>query len=125
MYKIVLIRHGESTWNLDNRFTGWTDVPLTATGVEQARQSGRLLREQGERARGAGVRELRVRLVDHHDAEVFRIDPRQFGDVVRDFATVSALAHLVGDLGDDRSKLGRGHVTFWPVTKRAPPLGAP
>jgi 2,3-bisphosphoglycerate-dependent phosphoglycerate mutase len=47
MYKLVLIRHGESTWNLENRFTGWTDVPLTATGVEQARQAGRLLREAG------------------------------------------------------------------------------
>ena len=47
MYKLVLIRHGESTWNLENRFTGWTDVPLTATGVEQARQAGRLLREGG------------------------------------------------------------------------------
>ena len=47
MYKLVLIRHGESTWNLENRFTGWTDVPLTATGVEQARQAGRLLKEAG------------------------------------------------------------------------------
>ncbi|MDZ7592851.1 MAG: 2,3-diphosphoglycerate-dependent phosphoglycerate mutase [Rubrivivax sp.] len=47
MHKLVLIRHGESTWNLENRFTGWTDVPLTETGVEQARQSGRLLREAG------------------------------------------------------------------------------
>ena len=47
MHKLVLIRHGESTWNLENRFTGWTDVPLTATGVEQARQAGRLLREAG------------------------------------------------------------------------------
>ena len=45
MYKLVLIRHGESTWNLENRFTGWTDVPLTPTGVEQARQAGRLLKE--------------------------------------------------------------------------------
>jgi 2,3-bisphosphoglycerate-dependent phosphoglycerate mutase len=47
MYKLVLIRHGESTWNLENRFTGWTDVPLTATGVAQARQAGKLLREGG------------------------------------------------------------------------------
>ncbi len=47
MYKLVLIRHGESTWNLENRFTGWTDVPLTATGVEQARSSGRVLRDGG------------------------------------------------------------------------------
>ncbi len=47
MHKLVLIRHGESTWNLENRFTGWTDVPLTPTGVEQARQAGRLLKEGG------------------------------------------------------------------------------
>jgi 2,3-bisphosphoglycerate-dependent phosphoglycerate mutase len=47
MHKLVLIRHGESTWNLENRFTGWTDVPLTDTGVMQARQAGRLLREGG------------------------------------------------------------------------------
>ncbi len=47
MHKLVLIRHGESTWNLENRFTGWTDVPLTATGVEQARAAGRLLKAEG------------------------------------------------------------------------------
>ena len=44
MYKIVLIRHGESTWNLENRFTGWTDVPLTDTGIAQAQNAGRLLK---------------------------------------------------------------------------------
>jgi 2,3-bisphosphoglycerate-dependent phosphoglycerate mutase len=47
MHKLVLIRHGESTWNLDNRFTGWTDVPLTETGVQQAREAGRLLKAEG------------------------------------------------------------------------------
>jgi len=47
MYKLVLIRHGESTWNLDNRFTGWTDVDLTPTGVEQAKNAGRLLKAEG------------------------------------------------------------------------------
>ena len=47
MYKLVLIRHGESTWNLENRFTGWTDVDLTPTGVEQARNAGRLLKAEG------------------------------------------------------------------------------
>jgi len=47
MHKLVLIRHGESTWNLENRFTGWTDVELTAKGVEQARAAGRLLKEEG------------------------------------------------------------------------------
>ncbi|MDP3132649.1 MAG: 2,3-diphosphoglycerate-dependent phosphoglycerate mutase, partial [Burkholderiaceae bacterium] len=44
---LVLIRHGESTWNLENRFTGWTDVDLTPTGVEQARSAGRLLKAEG------------------------------------------------------------------------------
>ncbi len=47
MYKLVLIRHGESTWNLENRFTGWTDVDLTPTGVEQARKAGQLLKAEG------------------------------------------------------------------------------
>lgn len=47
MYKIVLLRHGESTWNLENRFTGWVDVDLTPTGVEQAKHAGRLLKAQG------------------------------------------------------------------------------
>ncbi|MCZ8072589.1 MAG: 2,3-diphosphoglycerate-dependent phosphoglycerate mutase [Paucibacter sp.] len=47
MYKLVLIRHGESTWNLENRFTGWTDVDLTPTGVEQAKQAGRLIKDAG------------------------------------------------------------------------------
>jgi 2,3-bisphosphoglycerate-dependent phosphoglycerate mutase len=45
MPTLVLVRHGESTWNLENRFTGWTDVDLTPTGVEQAREAGRLLKE--------------------------------------------------------------------------------
>ncbi|MEB0134188.1 2,3-diphosphoglycerate-dependent phosphoglycerate mutase [Actimicrobium sp. CCC2.4] len=47
MYKIVLMRHGESTWNLDNRFTGWTDVDLTEKGRAEATQAGKLLREAG------------------------------------------------------------------------------
>lgn len=47
MYKIVFMRHGESTWNLDNRFTGWTDVDLTEKGVAEARQAGKILKEAG------------------------------------------------------------------------------
>ena len=47
MYKLVLIRHGESTWNLENRFTGWTDVDLTPTGVSQAMSAGKLLKAEG------------------------------------------------------------------------------
>ena len=47
MRKLVLIRHGESTWNLENRFTGWTDVDLTPLGLEQAKEAGRLLKADG------------------------------------------------------------------------------
>jgi 2,3-bisphosphoglycerate-dependent phosphoglycerate mutase len=47
MYKLVLVRHGESIWNLENRFTGWTDVDLTPTGIAQAKSAGRLLKAEG------------------------------------------------------------------------------
>src|SRR5437868_3199501 len=47
MKKIVLLRHGESAWNRENRFTGWKDVDLTAKGVEEARAAGRLLAHEG------------------------------------------------------------------------------
>jgi 2,3-bisphosphoglycerate-dependent phosphoglycerate mutase len=47
MKKLVLLRHGESLWNRENRFTGWTDVGLTAQGEREAREAGRLMREAG------------------------------------------------------------------------------
>lgn len=47
MYKLVLVRHGQSTWNLENRFTGWTDVGLTDLGKAEAIEAGKLLREGG------------------------------------------------------------------------------
>ncbi len=47
MYKIVLMRHGESTWNLENRFTGWVDVDLTDKGIAEAKQAGKLLKDAG------------------------------------------------------------------------------
>ncbi len=47
MHKLVLLRHGQSTWNLENRFTGWTDVDLSEQGRKEAAEAGRLLREDG------------------------------------------------------------------------------
>ena len=47
MHKLVLLRHGESDWNRENRFTGWVDVDLSAKGVEEARAAGKLLRDEG------------------------------------------------------------------------------
>ena len=47
MHKLVLLRHGQSQWNLENRFTGWTDVDLTDQGREEAKAAGRVLKENG------------------------------------------------------------------------------
>ena len=47
MIKLVLIRHGQSAWNLENKFTGWTDVPLSEQGVREAHEAGKLLKEKG------------------------------------------------------------------------------
>ncbi|MCL5774118.1 MAG: 2,3-diphosphoglycerate-dependent phosphoglycerate mutase [Firmicutes bacterium] len=47
MKKLVLLRHGESTWNKENRFTGWTDVDLSEKGIEEARHAGKILKELG------------------------------------------------------------------------------
>ncbi|MDP8231446.1 MAG: 2,3-diphosphoglycerate-dependent phosphoglycerate mutase [Candidatus Zophobacter franzmannii] len=47
MYKLVLLRHGQSTWNLENKFTGWTDVDLSNQGVEEAKSAGVILNEKG------------------------------------------------------------------------------
>jgi 2,3-bisphosphoglycerate-dependent phosphoglycerate mutase len=47
MIKVVFLRHGQSTWNLENRFTGWTDVDLTSRGTEEAQEAGKLLKDNG------------------------------------------------------------------------------
>jgi len=47
MYKIVMVRHGESVWNKENRFTGWTDVDLSEKGIEEAKKGGKILKENG------------------------------------------------------------------------------
>ena len=47
LHKVVFVRHGQSTWNLENRFTGWKDVDLTPLGVQEAKSAGQLLKERG------------------------------------------------------------------------------
>lgn len=47
MYKVVLLRHGESTWNKENRFTGWTDVDLSEKGLQEAKKAGEVLKSEG------------------------------------------------------------------------------
>lgn len=46
-FKVVMLRHGESTWNKQNRFTGWTDVALSQKGIEEARSAGKVLKQNG------------------------------------------------------------------------------
>jgi 2,3-bisphosphoglycerate-dependent phosphoglycerate mutase len=112
MHKLVLIRHGESTWNLENRFTGWTDVPLTDTGVAQARQAGQLLKEAGYEFDEAHTSVLkravwtlwhaldaldRTWLPVHHD---WRLNERHYGalqglnkaDMAREYGDAQVLA---------------------------------
>ena len=47
MYKLVLLRHGESLWNKENRFTGWTDIDLSETGIKEAKEAGEVLKKEG------------------------------------------------------------------------------
>jgi len=47
LHRVVFIRHGESTWNKSNRFTGWQDVPLSPHGMTEAAEAGRMLKEKG------------------------------------------------------------------------------
>ena len=47
MIKLVLVRHGQSMWNLENKFTGWTDVELSEQGIQEAKEAGKILKEKG------------------------------------------------------------------------------
>lgn len=73
MKKIVLLRHGESLWNQENRFTGWTDVDLSEKGVAEAVRAGNLLREEGFRFRRAYTSFLK-RAVKTLDVVLDRMD---------------------------------------------------
>ena len=73
MKKIVLLRHGESAWNKENRFTGWTDVDLTEKGVAEAVRAGELLAEKGFRFKKAYTSYLK-RAVKTLDCVLDRLD---------------------------------------------------
>ena len=92
LHKVVLVRHGESQWNLENRFTGWHDIHLTANGISEAKAAGQLLREKGfthfdvaytsvlQRAINAYYNisnELGLHWVPHHKS--WRLNERHYG----------------------------------------------
>ena len=69
---LVLLRHGQSTWNLENLFTGWTDVPLSELGVTEAVESGRLMKEAGL-APGVVHTSVLVRAIQTADIALHRL----------------------------------------------------
>lgn len=93
MYKLVLMRHGESQWNLENRFTGWADVDLTDKGREEARNAGELLKSEGFRFDVAYTSVLKRAIrtlwttLDHMDlmyipvVHAWRLNERHYGDL--------------------------------------------
>ncbi len=93
MHKLVLLRHGQSAWNLENRFTGWTDVDLTDQGLAEAKEAARLLREGGYRFDIAftsvlkrAIRTLWTVLDEMHMMWLpverhFRLNERHYGDL--------------------------------------------
>ncbi len=91
MGKLVLVRHGQSQWNLENRFTGWEDVPLTEKGREEALQAGRALRElcfdqafTSELQRAAATLDIILEENEHGDVPVARhraLNERHYGDL--------------------------------------------
>ncbi len=121
MYKLVLIRHGESQWNLENRFTGWHDVNLTETGVAQAKNAGQMLKEAGFKFDMAytsvllrAIKTLNIALeeMDQHYLPVkrsWRLNERHYG----------ALTGL--DKAETAAKHGEEQVKIWRRSFDIPP----
>ncbi|MDP2810889.1 MAG: 2,3-diphosphoglycerate-dependent phosphoglycerate mutase [Rhodocyclaceae bacterium] len=121
MYKLVLLRHGESTWNKENRFTGWTDVGLTDKGLAEAVAAGRLLKQEGFAFDVAYTSVLRRAIKTlwtvleemnrmwipiHHS---WRLNERHYG----------ALQGL--DKSETAAKFGEGQVKIWRRSYDTPP----
>ena len=126
MYKIVFMRHGESTWNLENRFTGWVDVDLTAEGETQARRGGELIADAGfkpavmftsvlTRAKRTGALALQsAGLTDVPVVEDWRLNERHYGGLTGLDKAETAKLH-----GEDQVKVWRRSYDIPP-----PPLEA-
>ncbi|MBT9608634.1 2,3-diphosphoglycerate-dependent phosphoglycerate mutase [Aquabacterium sp.] len=121
MYKLVLIRHGESTWNLENRFTGWTDVELTPTGVSQAMSAGKLLKAEGYEFDIAYTSVLKraIHTLNHALDEM----DRSWLPVVKDWRLNER--HYGGlqglDKGETAKKYGDAQVLVWRRSYDTPP----
>lgn len=113
MIKLVLVRHGQSIWNLENRFTGWTDVPLSEKGVKEAQEAGMVLKEKGFTfdlaftsvlKRAEDTLDYILKEMDLSDIEIrhsWRLNERHYG----------ALQGLNKD--DTKKKYGEEQVKLW------------
>ena len=91
VFKVVLVRHGESAWNRENRFTGWTDVPLSEVGIAEGKDAGKKLKAQGYEfdvcftsilKRAINTWNLIADEIDHHHIPVhkhWRLNERHYG----------------------------------------------
>jgi 2,3-bisphosphoglycerate-dependent phosphoglycerate mutase len=121
MQKLVLLRHGESSWNLENRFTGWTDVDLSPKGVEEAKEAGRVLEAAGYTFDVAHTSVLKRAIrtlwltLDGLDRlwipvhKTWRLNERHYG----------ALQGL--DKGETAAKFGEAQVKIWRRSYSDPP----
>jgi 2,3-bisphosphoglycerate-dependent phosphoglycerate mutase len=113
-YTLVLVRHGQSQWNLENRFTGWVDVPLTEAGFAEAREAGRLIREAGIKPDSVHT-SLLLRAIQTADATLeemerswipvyrtWRLNERHYGAL-----TGLNKAETAAEYGDDKVKIWR------------------
>ena len=113
MLKLVLVRHGQSEWNLENKFTGWTDVSLSEQGIEEAKEAGRALKEKefhfdiaytSVLKRAEDTLDYILKEMDENDIEIkrsWRLNERHYG----------ALQGLNKD--ETREKYGADQVLLW------------
>jgi 2,3-bisphosphoglycerate-dependent phosphoglycerate mutase len=111
MPQLILVRHGQSLWNLENRFTGWVDVPLTALGIEEAQRAGQLLKPfQIDVAYTSTLRRAQETL-----ANILEFSDKPYVPVIRDQALNERdYGDLSGLNKDDmREKYGEEQVHIW------------
>lgn len=121
MHKLVLIRHGESIWNKENRFTGWTDVDLSEQGVAEAIAGGRLLRREGFEF-DIGYTSLLKRAIKTYDAVTEQLDQmwipvrRSWRLNERHYGALQGL-----NKAETAAKFGEGQVKVWRRSYEVPP----
>ncbi len=113
MAKLVLIRHGESQWNLDNRFTGWVDVDLSAKGVEEARSAGVLVKKAGIEFQSTYTSLLKRAIKTHYN--MLEVMDRLWYPVTRDYRLNERHYGALQGLNKEETakKYGDAQVKIW------------